>query len=324
MLQKKKEGVLLEPFKQKTIPLKNNNGYLSINYIEDRTKPCFSVQHFLDQKTPGHLQVTFTDDPSELQSLINNMYEKYSNINLSSKAIQQKIRYESLILEITRRCNMKCKHCLRGDSEQKDMSYEIAKAALDSAESIGNITLTGGEPTLNIELMLWILNYSKQIQLPIENFYIVTNGKEVSDQFLQLLMDYWVYVNQFNSEEIYSGIALSRDTYHESIPTENMIKLKGLSFYKDDKDCITYPRSIINMGRAKTLNADKIERSITQNIETEKIDDTILIYGDIYITVNGDILSDCDLSYDIMKDNTHGNILNYETFLQTLNNMEDN
>ncbi len=34
------------------------------------------------------------------------------------------MRVYSLILEVTRRCNMCCAHCLRGDAEDIDMEKE--------------------------------------------------------------------------------------------------------------------------------------------------------------------------------------------------------
>lgn len=41
---------------------------------------------------------------------------------------KQTIAVDSLILEITRRCNMKCLHCLRGESENLDMSIKMVDA----------------------------------------------------------------------------------------------------------------------------------------------------------------------------------------------------
>ena len=32
------------------------------------------------------------------------------------------IYVESLVIEVTRRCNMRCEHCLRGDAQNLDIS----------------------------------------------------------------------------------------------------------------------------------------------------------------------------------------------------------
>lgn len=36
-----------------------------------------------------------------------------------------KIEYDSLVLEVTRRCNMNCAHCIRGETENIDMQHEV-------------------------------------------------------------------------------------------------------------------------------------------------------------------------------------------------------
>lgn len=56
-----------------------------------------------------------------------------------------------LAIEVTRRCNMECAHCLRGDAQAVDMTQEIVDRFVDGLEegmSIGDVTLTGGEPSL--------------------------------------------------------------------------------------------------------------------------------------------------------------------------------
>lgn len=55
-----------------------------------------------------------------------------------------------VIIEVTRRCNAWCDHCLRGDPEQHTMKPNIRKQAIDLIHSLDgvNIGLTGGEPML--------------------------------------------------------------------------------------------------------------------------------------------------------------------------------
>lgn len=38
------------------------------------------------------------------------------------------VYFDSLAVEATRRCNMHCAHCLRGEAENKDISYEVMDA----------------------------------------------------------------------------------------------------------------------------------------------------------------------------------------------------
>ena len=60
---------------------------------------------------------------------------------------------QDLILEVTRRCNMACEHCLRGDAQNMDMSTEVVDQILEHCDRIGAVTFSGGEPSLNIPLI---------------------------------------------------------------------------------------------------------------------------------------------------------------------------
>ena len=60
------------------------------------------------------------------------------------------INTQQLILEVTRRCNMACEHCMRGDAQDMDMDIGLIDKALSSVSDIGCMTFSGGEPTLNV------------------------------------------------------------------------------------------------------------------------------------------------------------------------------
>ena len=49
-----------------------------------------------------------------------------------------------LVMNITNRCNFKCKYCFRGKATQQDLSYKIAKKAIRELKQmkIGNIGIT--------------------------------------------------------------------------------------------------------------------------------------------------------------------------------------
>ena len=48
-----------------------------------------------------------------------------------------KICAYNAIFEVTRRCNLSCEHCLRGDAQNLDMTKETVDKVLDHIESIG-------------------------------------------------------------------------------------------------------------------------------------------------------------------------------------------
>ena len=53
-----------------------------------------------------------------------------------------KVFFYSLAVEVTRRCNMHCAHCLRGEAENKDISYEVMDALLRHVDGIAQVRLT--------------------------------------------------------------------------------------------------------------------------------------------------------------------------------------
>lgn len=70
----------------------------------------------------------------------------------------------NVVIEITRRCNMCCAHCLRGDAENVDIQEKYIDAFLDSFSNggyIGTIIFTGGEISLNIPAIRYILKAVK-------------------------------------------------------------------------------------------------------------------------------------------------------------------
>ena len=43
----------------------------------------------------------------------------------------KKLYIENLILEVTRKCNMSCAHCMRGNAEELDLSFSTIQPLLD-------------------------------------------------------------------------------------------------------------------------------------------------------------------------------------------------
>ena len=223
-----------------------------------------------------------------------------------------KIRWYDLMVEVTRRCNMRCAHCLRGEAEAVDMSKETVDALLDITESIDTITFGSGEPSLNYELIDYFVDECKRRGIPIYGYYVVTNGKVVPDGFLISLIKLHAYVVDCAGEMEICGICLSKDMFHESILKENENKLRALSSFREDKETdFSRDHAIINLGRARSLNAFiKREAPYNCNVEAEIYDDVISFKNSDYlsITVNGDILNACDYEYCNIEHLKIGNI----------------
>ena len=209
-----------------------------------------------------------------------------------------KLCFDQLAIEVTRRCNMHCAHCLRGQAENKDLSPAYLHQLLDQTESIGSLTFTGGEPTLNLPIIEETLRYCKKNKIPVYDFYLVTNGKKITSRFLTLMIKWYAYCLECGGDGECSGVALSKDIYHEPINPHNETMLRGLGFYHpEDKqnDYDKYPP--LNLGNARYL-AQTHEPLRLDEIDTEREGNNIRITDTtVTLTAEGDLLADCDYEY---------------------------
>ena len=73
-----------------------------------------------------------------------------------------KFYVHDLVLEVTRRCNMCCAHCMRGDAQALDMNKDVIDRVIDMVDEIGYVVFTGGEPTLNLEIIRYFYDELKR------------------------------------------------------------------------------------------------------------------------------------------------------------------
>lgn len=202
----------------------------------------------------------------------------------------------NLILEVTRRCNMCCRHCLRGDAQNLDMSKEIIDKVLDSFDGFSMVTFTGGEPSLNIPIIQYFFEQAWIKRKMPSSFYLVTNGKENQEKLAMILLGVYPYM----TEQEYCGIALSVDPWHE--PVEKTAGycsiLRGLSFYRDDKENMNLVP--IKEGRAESLNGSEtvnVHGKESFYVQDGYIDDEFAI-DELYVAANGKLIGNCDFSYE--------------------------
>ena len=219
-----------------------------------------------------------------------------------------KASFDNLVIEVTRRCNMGCAHCMRGNAQDKDITEAVVDCALAGTEHIGCLTLTGGEPSLNVPAIRYITKRIKELKIDLGSVYMVTNGKEVSDEFMLACLELYMltYDNDFN------GLALSIDQFHETVPKENINKLSKLAaFNMEDKNVDFKKVPVIDLGRAESLSGYRKRDRLSNDLYIEydeRYEGSVRIESTIAITVDGDILSDCDYAYDDTEDIRIGNV----------------
>ena len=225
------------------------------------------------------------------------------------------IEVDELILEVTRRCNMKCEHCLRGEAQNLSISNEIIDKVFDEVGTVNSIVYTGGEPSLNTKAIKYSLKVMKERNTPLFGFWLATNAKTYNPEFFMTVVDLFVYCLSCGGEPETCGIAVSIDDYHERVSQGNIAQYKALSFYSAGKEQKNDYRFIVDMGRASEKGIGYREHSIIPpRIEVEE--DGRILVETLYINAKGDVLSDCDLSYELQEEHKMGNI--FETPLEEI------
>lgn len=222
----------------------------------------------------------------------------------------------NLIIEVTRRCNMCCRHCLRGDSQNLDIDRKTIKDIISNIDAISSITFTGGEPTLNLDAIRFFFEEAdRQNKLP-EMFWLATNGKANQLELAQILLQWYPKME----DKECCGVAVSEDPFHES-NKENI--MKGLVFYDDSKTHSTEDKMdwVINKGNAKHNGIGRRNYCSDPSIDVEYAGEDYISVNSLYVSVNGNVIGDCDYTYDEIDAEAITNVQNIRNYL--LSQQED-
>lgn len=251
--------------------------------------------------------------------------EKNSTNNSTNK-----INLDGLELEITRKCNYKCKHCGRGEAQNKTISKEIVDMLFCNINnSIKQILLGGGEPLLAIDMIEYFCNKLIEKNINVSFIKIFTNGNVSNEANSRLLNIFQTLIK--NKKDIVCIISVSDDDYHaEQDKTGEYLKsYKYFLNYASDNLQVILNNPVVdnlyeiaNAGRAKELikNINNLENESLRPIF--KADAHMFTYGHrvpiinntipctISLSVNGDVKLYQIFEYKEADKNSMGNILN--------------
>lgn len=204
----------------------------------------------------------------------------------------KKLEIERLSIEITRRCNMKCSHCMRGDARNTDINPGYITNILRHTQNIGYLNLTGGEPSMNVEIR-FVLNNLKRRKIPVGSFHIVTNGSQtsMSDEFLEVCSKLYTYQQEeSHPEQLDCMLEMSNDRYHDNTyHNEVHQKLSAYPFFSN-----RYPDS--NREGVPLIKQGRSRSGYQVPISTIGLDGN-RVYGDVYLNALGYLIAAGDLSY---------------------------
>ena len=217
------------------------------------------------------------------------------------------ISIDSLVLEITRRCNMSCEHCMRGEAQNIDMDLSIIDKIFESGAQFSNVTFTGGDPSLYPEAIKHFVEALKFFGRSITYFYVKTNGKHESLEMAIALLELY----NLCDEPEYCTLDVSRDQFHEGYEP---LLYRGLRFYRmadEDKDHDYSNDQIIHEGNAyeNGYGTNNPRPSALEFDVDEWGDEEHLRVEQVQVAANGNICGQCDISFEREDKETSGNIL---------------
>lgn len=250
-----------------------------------------------------------------------------------------KIAFNGLMVEITRKCQLQCAHCMRGDAQEIDIDKKTIETLLKQTSEIEYLQFTGGEPTLNISGMEFFLDTMIKNNIPLYRLQIITNGVLLSKQFTELLKHYYDWIEKNNS--IYNNIIklyVSSDKYHNGANIEKAIDFYNQQLKEYKKICVDTYRTadfrLLPSGRGKQLtigdslftDINKIQ-SVKRKTKIEVLtkdnktfcplrkfetvrENEARILCEIYLTVNGDLISPFDAREYVEEDKEQNRISN--------------
>ena len=230
-----------------------------------------------------------------------------------------------LAIEMTRRCNLKCRFCAKGEPQDLVISKSIIDKTLDEMQGvfINTLRVSGGEPLLVPELIIYLFEKIREKHILINDIVIFTNGLCTDLQLCESICKIIRYQRQIEpeisdskklcsgfSEYVYGGLSKfkfsiiisdvgrnpllfkdienTRKFFDRNINSEDF-RISKQSYTMKNLGCLALE------GRAK----DNINELLVNNVSLDEIR-TINhnYYFLLEISANGNVFPGCLMSYD--------------------------
>lgn len=228
--------------------------------------------------------------------------------------------FAGLTVELTRKCNMNCPHCGRGDAQDKTMSTDTIDKLIEDVDKVAFLSVTGGEPLLEMDRLLYLIQ-SISNKWDIVALDIVTNGSILDERIIGAF-------ETFCSVDPKRNVlfSISKDEYHTAGAHET-----AMSFYKplvqeanarlnpSDGNGITLDyhnvaeRTLGYSGRAKAIiDKSKKKKKLSKALSVDEIGSHRLkiknnsVYCNVFITADGGITTPNGMEYSKEDANIFG------------------
>lgn len=203
---------------------------------------------------------------------------------------------------------MACKQCLRGDAQNIDIDTKNIDKLLSHFQSVQYFGITGGEPSLNIEAMRHILKTLKKYDIHVHEFDIVTNGSitSMSDDFIDICNQLYDFQEEKEFDKNKYMVEISDDKYHDKTFHSKVVAKLGKYSFAGAR------------GQSKEiflLKQGRCDKGYEMPTFPIYLTNTDYVYGDIYLNAKGNILSDCNLSYENQDKNPLCSSNNFHSYI---------
>lgn len=225
----------------------------------------------------------------------------------------------NLVIEVTRKCNQCCNHCLRGEAQNVNIKNEYITSILEQLRQMNmyfDVTFSGGEPTLNLPAIQHYINECQRLNVSHSSFYIATNGNNLGIDFAELCLKLYA----MSEEREMCKVELSNDLQHEYVSDTEKDIFNGLKFFSDKHE---KPINYFDRNSGGILQENFAENSNEGRsmhvYEFDNFDD----WQDhmFYLNCNGNIINGCDWSYS-SQNNQDVIICHVDDFKTWINNFE--
>lgn len=113
-----------------------------------------------------------------------------------------KTHIHCLSFDVTRRCNLNCDWCLKGESENIDITTDIIDSAFDKTKNmcIHSISIFGGEPLLRPDMINYIIDQIISRKLMVGSLLLYTNGTIKNVEVRSALERFCIYAKTIETE----------------------------------------------------------------------------------------------------------------------------
>lgn len=153
----------------------------------------------------------------------------------------KRYRFSALGIEVTRRCNKKCLHCMKGDAQDVTMDKKTMDKIFHDVEDVEWIAIGSGEPLLELGRIEYLINKIIESRWSTRVIELTTNGSILDDRLIEILS---LFCSAKDGN--IAMLRISNDQFHDEVEYQN-----AYSFYSKRAN-------IINSGIRKHLGKSGI------------------------------------------------------------------